>query len=58
MQNAKEAIPHLAREGLRAFIGGDPTSSHNLNEPMQRALRHSWQEWPADDPAWADFDAN
>jgi len=58
MESAKKARPTLNREGLRAFIGGDPSSGHNLNEPMQRALRHSWKEWLADDPAWASFNPN
>jgi len=55
--NAARARAVLEREKLTVFVGGDASSGHNLNFPMQNALRHSWKEWFAGEPAWAGFGA-
>jgi predicted esterase len=48
----RAALPTLQRAGLRVFESGDVRSGHNLNQPMQSALRRDLVSWFADDPAW------
>ncbi|WP_394830448.1 alpha/beta hydrolase [Pendulispora rubella] len=54
-ENARRARPVLERAGLTVFVGGDASSGHNLNLPMQRALRRSWKPWFDGVPGWSQF---
>lgn len=42
--HGRRARAHLERAGLEVLTSGDTSSGHNLNEPMQRALRETWPE--------------
>ncbi|WP_394841137.1 hypothetical protein LZC95_29210 [Pendulispora brunnea] len=52
---ARLARPVLERAGLTVFVGGDASSGHNLNLPMQKALRSSWKQWFDGVPGWSQF---
>jgi len=54
-ENARRARPVLEGAGLTVFVGGDASSGHNLNQPMQKALRRSWKQWFDDAPGWSHF---
>lgn len=45
----------LARAHLEVLVGGDLTSGHNLNAPMQFALRRIFPEFVAEVPEWKGF---
>lgn len=49
---ASHARPVLERAGLRVAVGGDASAGHNLNEPMQAALRKTFSELLRDDRRW------
>ena len=53
--SARASRAVLARAGLTVFVGGDAASGHNLNLPMQRALRRSWGDWVAGVAGWEAF---
>jgi predicted esterase len=47
----------LARAHLEVLVAGDLTSGHNLNAPMQQALRRAFPELVADVAEWKGFAA-
>jgi predicted esterase len=52
-QRTAPARKRLESTGLRVFESGDLRSGHNLNQPMQTALRRDFPSWFASDPAWS-----
>jgi len=56
-QTASSVAPHFARAGLELLTAGDAHAGHNLNQPMQRALRASWPAFVSGLPNWQDFPA-
>jgi len=54
-QTANSVEPNLARAGLESLLAGDPLSGHNLNLPMQTALRSAWPSFVKDLANWRGF---
>ena len=56
-RTASSVAPNVARAGLELLTAGDPHAGHNLNQPMQQALRASWPAFVSGLPNWRDFPA-
>jgi predicted esterase len=56
-QTASSVAPNLARAGLELLTAGDAHAGHNLNQPMQQALRARWPAFVDGLPNWRDFPA-
>jgi predicted esterase len=53
--HATRAEALLRGAGLDVISSGDPSSGHNLNEPMQRALRADWPALAQGVQGWAAY---
>jgi predicted esterase len=54
-KHSKRAERVLEAAGISASAAGDEGSGHNLNEPMQRAVRSAWSHFVAGMPGWDSF---
>lgn len=55
MVTAKRAQVVCEQAGLGVFVAGDPTAGHNLNAPMQQALKHEWARLVEGIPGWESY---
>lgn len=54
-KHSRRAAHVLEAAGVTTSAAGDARSGHNLNEPMQRALRQIWPSFVAGAPGWEGY---